>query len=59
MSSFEIPIAKVPAAVHGRSLWDDASRRLMRNRAAVSGMIMPAMPGARGGYWTPAHSLHL
>ena len=28
------------AAVQGRSLWEDASRRLMRNRAAVTGMIV-------------------
>jgi oligopeptide transport system permease protein len=27
-------------AVRGRSLWDDALRRLLRNRAAVSGMIV-------------------
>ena len=26
--------------MRGRSLWDDAARRLMRNRAAVGGMIM-------------------
>ena len=28
------------AAVRGRSLWDDARRRLFRNRAAVAGMIV-------------------
>ncbi len=28
------------AAVKGRSLWDDARRRLMRNRAAVASMIL-------------------
>jgi oligopeptide transport system permease protein len=28
------------AAVRGRSLWEDARRRLMRNRAAVTGMIV-------------------
>ncbi|MFN9847193.1 MAG: peptide ABC transporter permease, partial [Alphaproteobacteria bacterium] len=28
------------AAVQGRSLWEDARRRLMRNRAAVTGMIV-------------------
>lgn len=31
------------AAVRGRSLWDDARRRLMRNRAAVGGMIVLAL----------------
>lgn len=30
-------------AAHGRSLWDDARRRLMRNRAAVAGMIILAL----------------
>ena len=43
MSSIDIPAASIPAAVHGRSLWDDALRRLMRNRAAVSGMVMLAV----------------
>jgi oligopeptide transport system permease protein len=28
------------AAIKGRSLWDDARRRLMRNRGAVAGMIV-------------------
>jgi len=28
------------AAVKGRSLWDDARRRLMRNRAAVTSMVL-------------------
>jgi len=27
-------------AVHGRSLWDDAKRRLFRNKAAVTGMAL-------------------
>ena len=40
MSSIDIPTTSLPAAVHGRSLWDDARRRLMRNRAAVTGMVM-------------------
>ncbi|OYU71026.1 MAG: peptide ABC transporter permease [Alphaproteobacteria bacterium PA2] len=40
MSSIDIPAAAVPEAVHGRSLWDDALRRLLRNRAALTGMIM-------------------
>ena len=30
------------AALRGRSLWDDARRRLMRNRAAVAGMALLA-----------------
>ncbi|MDB5467419.1 MAG: peptide transporter permease [Phenylobacterium sp.] len=30
-------------AVRGRSLWDDARRRLLRNRAAVAGMIVLAV----------------
>ena len=34
--------AAMEKAVHGRSLWDDARRRLLRNRAAVSGMIVLA-----------------
>jgi oligopeptide transport system permease protein len=31
------------AAVRGRSLWDDARRRLFRNRAAVAGMVVLAL----------------
>jgi oligopeptide transport system permease protein len=31
------------AAVRGRSLWDDAGRRLLRNRAAVAGMVVLAI----------------
>jgi oligopeptide transport system permease protein len=31
------------AAVNGRSLWDDARRRLLRNKAAVGGMIVLAV----------------
>lgn len=31
------------AAVKGRSLWDDAGRRLMRNNAAVAGMVTLAV----------------
>lgn len=31
------------AAVRGRSLWEDARRRLMRNRAAVTGMAVLAV----------------
>lgn len=30
------------SAVRGRSLWEDARRRLMRNRAAVTGMVVLA-----------------
>src|SRR5580658_5946303 len=33
----------VERAVKGRSLWDDARRRLLRNRAAVAGMIILAV----------------
>lgn len=35
--------AALPAPVKGRSLWDDAGRRLMRNRAAVASMIVLAV----------------
>jgi oligopeptide transport system permease protein len=35
--------ALMQRAVRGRSLWEDALRRLLRNRAAVSGMIMLAI----------------
>jgi oligopeptide transport system permease protein len=31
------------AAVKGRSLWDDARRRLLRNKAAVAGMLVLAL----------------
>jgi oligopeptide transport system permease protein len=31
------------AALRGRSLWDDARRRLLRNRAAVAGMVVLAL----------------
>jgi oligopeptide transport system permease protein len=31
------------AAVKGRSLWDDAGRRLLRNKAAVAGMVTLAV----------------
>jgi oligopeptide transport system permease protein len=44
------------AAVKGRSLWDDASRRLMRNRAAVGSMILLAfmvVAAIVGPYLTP------
>src|SRR6202046_3963975 len=32
--------ALIERAVKGRSLWDDARRRLLRNRAAVASMIV-------------------
>jgi len=32
------------AAVKGRSLWDDARRRLFRNKAAVASMITTCTP---------------
>ena len=32
--------AVLSAPVKGRSLWDDAGRRLMRNRAAVASMVV-------------------
>ena len=32
--------AAMETAAHGRSLWDDARRRLLRNRAAVAGMAV-------------------
>jgi oligopeptide transport system permease protein len=35
--------ALMQRAVRGRSLWEDALRRLLRNRAAVSGMAMLAL----------------
>jgi oligopeptide transport system permease protein len=43
-------------AVKGRSLWDDARRRLMRNRAAVASMIILAvlvLAAAIGPYFLP------
>ena len=44
------------AALKGRSLWDDARRRLMRNRAAVAGMVILAalvILAVVGPYLTP------
>ncbi|MDB5423677.1 MAG: peptide transporter permease [Phenylobacterium sp.] len=44
------------AAVRGRSLWDDARRRLLRNRAAVGGMVVLALlvvAAVAGPYLTP------
>lgn len=35
--------AAMETAVRGRSLWDDARRRLMRNRAAVASMVILAV----------------
>ncbi len=43
-------------AIKGRGLWDDAARRLMRNRAAVVSMIVLAVLGLAaiiGPYLTP------
>jgi oligopeptide transport system permease protein len=37
------PEAVEAAAVKGRSLWDDARRRLLRNKAAVAGMLVLAL----------------
>jgi oligopeptide transport system permease protein len=34
--------ARLQQAAHGRSLWDDARRRLFRNKAAVGGMVVLA-----------------
>ena len=44
------------AAVKGRSLWDDARRRLLRNRAAVAGMVvlgLLVLAAALGPYVAP------
>ncbi|HVI31288.1 ABC transporter permease [Phenylobacterium sp.] len=44
------------AALKGRSLWDDARRRLLRNKAAVAGMIVLAVlvvAAIVGPYLTP------
>ena len=44
------------AALKGRSLWDDARRRLLRNRAAVAGMVVLAVlvvAAIVGPYLTP------
>ena len=44
------------AALKGRSLWDDALRRLLRNKAAVAGMIVLAVlvvAAIVGPYLTP------
>src|SRR5205823_3818061 len=44
------------AALKGRSLWDDARRRLMRNRGAVAGMIVLGLlvvAGIVGPHLTP------
>lgn len=35
--------ALLQTAVKGRSLWDDATRRLLRNKAAVTGMVVLAL----------------
>ena len=38
-----VGLSGVSPTLKGRSLWDDARRRLMRNRAAVGGMIVLAL----------------
>jgi oligopeptide transport system permease protein len=38
-----VGLSGVSRALKGRSLWDDARRRLMRNRAAVAGMAVLAL----------------
>jgi oligopeptide transport system permease protein len=46
------------AAVRGRSLWDDARRRLLRNKGAVTGMVVLALLVAAavlGPYLVPFH----
>ena len=51
-----VGLSGVSRPLKGRSLWDDALRRLMRNRAAVGGMIVLALlTGAAilGPYLTP------
>jgi oligopeptide transport system permease protein len=50
--------ALMERAVKGRSLWDDARRRLMRNRAAVTSMvvlIILIVASIVGPYVTPYH----
>jgi oligopeptide transport system permease protein len=49
-------LATAAPAVRGRSLWDDARRRLLRNRGAVTGMTALALlvlAAAVGPYLTP------
>jgi len=48
----------IQKAAKGRSLWDDAGRRLMRNKAAVAGMIVLALlvvAAVVGPYFAPYH----
>ena len=48
--------AVLPAAVKGRSLWDDAGRRLMANKAAVASLVVLALLvllAVLGPYLTP------
>ena len=45
-------------AVKGRSLWDDARRRLLGNKAAVAGMVVLALMvllAALGPFLVPFH----
>ena len=43
MSDILIDDAPQPQAVKGRSLWEDARRRLMRNPAAVTSLYVVAI----------------
>ncbi|MDO1559680.1 ABC transporter permease subunit [Brevundimonas sp. 2R-24] len=54
--------ARAMEAVKGRSLWDDARRRLFRNKAAVTGMIILAvmvLAALIGPYLLPNDYSHL
>ena len=46
-------------AVKGRSLWEDARRRLFRNRAAMASMVILALIAAAGGAGAAAVALRL
>lgn len=56
LGSAENAAALEKAAVKGRSLWDDARRRLLRNKAAVTSMIvlgLLVLAAIFGPYFTP------
>ena len=56
LGSAENAAALEKAAVKGRSLWDDARRRLLRNKAAVASMIvlgLLVLAAIFGPYFTP------